>query len=171
MVHGTALYRERVVVMQRRSVGVGGRSASGRRRRFAPLLLGVLAIALTLLSAGPALAQAADDQYGSGGSNSVGEHAANAAVTAAQAWEQDSEGSAEDTSTVAGGTATASSAEESGSASEVDSEGEESGSDEDVPKGITMLPETGGPSTPSLGILLVVAGVLVRGIIQRVFHR
>lgn len=115
------------------------------------LLLGVLAIALVLVAADPALAQAVDDQYGSGPSGSVGEHAANAAVTASQAWEGASEGLEEDATLLAG--------EESGPASE------------DVPKGITKLPETGGPSTLSFGILLVVAGVLVRGITRGVFRR
>ena len=145
-----------------------------------PLLFGVLAMALVLVAAGPALAQAVDDQYGSGGSGAVGEDAANAAVTASQAWEAASGGSEEDASISSGGTVAASTAEESGSASEDDSEGEERRSDEDVPEGeesgedvpegITKLPETGGPSILSLGILLVIGGVLVRGLTRGVFR-
>ena len=157
-----------------------------------PLLFGVLAMALVLVAAGPALAQAVDDQYGSGGSGAVGEDAANAAVTASQAWEAASGGSEEDASISSDGTVAASTAEESGSASEDDSEGEERRSDEgvaegeeagsgedvpegeesgeDVPEGITKLPETGGPSILSLGILLVIGGVLVRGLTRGVFR-
>ena len=135
-----------------------------------PLLFGVLTMALVLVAAGPALAQAVDDQYGSGGSGAVGEDAANAAVTASQAWEEASGGSEGDASISSGDTAAASIAEESGSASEDDTEGEEGGSDEDVPEGITRLPETGGPSILSLGILLVVGGALVRGLTRGVFR-
>lgn len=134
------------------------RGRSERSCKAVGSLLIVLVVLLVPLVAAPVQAKpAADDQYE--GRTGVGYDAADDAVTASEAFDDDTEANSPEESTPAaegppapdesGTTAAGETAEAATSLPEADIE-------------LKSLPDTGGTSRLLLGVLLVAAGVLIR---------
>jgi len=150
---------------------------AGRSGRLMKVLLVTLAIALGTFISVPALAQAqgstASDQYESSaasdqyGNSGVGHRASDDAVKASEAFNAPADDTEEGAAFAAEVTTAPVSEPETASAESEAVEAENLG--EDGPA-ITELPDTGGSSPLTLGVLLVIGGLLVPGIARKVLR-